>query len=132
MYVCTSVCMYYVCMCVCVRACQDAQERNALYYAMGNPTEKSRWEILRLLLDRGCSASEAGTGTRKVEHWDVALGFSKVDSFGRPALYYAVQAGQVCWSRSPGCQSRKRRGPGRRRDAPAGGGPGATQAGLKP
>ena len=46
--------------------CQDAQERNALYYAMGNPTEKSRWEILRLLLDRGCSASEAGTVPRFV------------------------------------------------------------------
>ncbi|CAE7205062.1 ANK2 [Symbiodinium sp. CCMP2456] len=62
--------------CPGIELLKDAQERNALYYAMGNPTEKSRWEILRLLLDRGCSASE-------------------VDAFGRPALYYAVQAGAL-------------------------------------
>ncbi|CAE7555590.1 ANK1, partial [Symbiodinium natans] len=54
---------------------KDGDGRNALFFAMGNRSEESKMEILRLLLEEKCSAREA-------------------DSFGCTALSYAEQAGE--------------------------------------
>ncbi|CAE7265732.1 ANKRD19P [Symbiodinium sp. CCMP2592] len=55
---------------------KDKQGRNALFHAMGNNKEEEKLEIVRLLLEMKCSATE-------------------VDCFGRSALHYAVQKGDM-------------------------------------
>ncbi|CAE7436837.1 Rai14, partial [Symbiodinium sp. CCMP2456] len=55
---------------------KDAQSRNPLFYAVGNNSSEAKMEILRMLLEAKCRASE-------------------VDVFGRSALHYAAQSGDM-------------------------------------
>ncbi|CAE7246284.1 unnamed protein product, partial [Symbiodinium sp. KB8] len=55
---------------------KDKQGRNALFHAMDNNKEEEKLEIVRLLLEMKCSPTEA-------------------DCFGRSALHYAVQKGDM-------------------------------------